>query len=397
MCIVQLLVCWVKHARTCDYSSTNASDVSAYADALPVIPSPNTLLRLLATHNPISRYAHFLDSSPKPQMQLLLVRTALGAPQEMGARVTLQTKAMTQPAVRGCIAMDGSSADTAAVDRIDVRFDSVVAGPHRPFLSGPGLNDSRFHVVYANEQAYPEYLVTYEAGIDEEEGGDEEKDGDVDETGVDSKDIELVMSQAGVGRGKAVKALKANDNDVVNAGGPQPQTTDELERWIREYCEGVKNYGEPNTWDVSLIKNMESLFIGLESFNAPIDRWDTSNVKNMESMFDSATSFNQPLNGWDTSNVETMEGMFDHATSFNQPLNGWDTSSVKIMSCMFYDATSFNQPLDGWDTSSVKDYISMFFGATSFNQPLDGWDTSDDMFKDDGGSDEETAAIACDG
>ena len=150
-------------------------------------------------------------------MQLLLVRTALGAPQEMGARVTLQTKAMTQPAVRGCIAMDGSSADTAAVDRIDVRFDSVVAGPHRPFLSGPGLNDSRFHVVYANEQAYPEYLVTYEAGINDEEGGDEDKDGDVDETGVDSNDIELVMTQANVSRGKAVIALKANDNDVINA------------------------------------------------------------------------------------------------------------------------------------------------------------------------------------
>ena len=164
-----------------------------------------------------TRYAHFLDSSLKPQMQLLLVRTALGTPQEMGVGVSLQTKAMTQPDVRGYIAMDGSSADTAAVDRIDVRFDSVVAGPHRPFLSGPGLNDSRFHVVYANEQAYPEYLVTYEAGINDEEGGDEEKDGDVDETGVDSNNIELVMSQANVSRGKAVKALKANDNDIVNS------------------------------------------------------------------------------------------------------------------------------------------------------------------------------------
>jgi hypothetical protein len=72
-------------------------------------------------------------------------------------------------------------------------------------------------VVYANEQAYPEYLVTYEAGINDEEGGDEDKDGDVDETGVDSNDIELVMTQANVSRGKAVIALKANDNDVINA------------------------------------------------------------------------------------------------------------------------------------------------------------------------------------
>jgi nascent polypeptide-associated complex subunit alpha len=40
---------------------------------------------------------------------------------------------------------------------------------------------------------------------------------DVDETGVDPKDIELVVSQAGCSRGQAVKALKNNDNDIVNA------------------------------------------------------------------------------------------------------------------------------------------------------------------------------------
>ena len=46
----------------------------------------------------------------------------------------------------------------------------------------------------------------------------EEDDGEeVDEEGVDDKDIDLVMSQANVSRKKAVKALKNNDNDIVNA------------------------------------------------------------------------------------------------------------------------------------------------------------------------------------
>jgi len=40
---------------------------------------------------------------------------------------------------------------------------------------------------------------------------------DLDETGVEPKDIELVMSQAGCSRAKAVKALKENDNDLVNS------------------------------------------------------------------------------------------------------------------------------------------------------------------------------------
>lgn len=39
----------------------------------------------------------------------------------------------------------------------------------------------------------------------------------VDETGVEAKDIELVMTQANVSRAKAVKALKENDGDIVNS------------------------------------------------------------------------------------------------------------------------------------------------------------------------------------
>lgn len=39
----------------------------------------------------------------------------------------------------------------------------------------------------------------------------------VDDTGVDPKDIDLVMQQANVSRNAAVKALKNNNNDIVNA------------------------------------------------------------------------------------------------------------------------------------------------------------------------------------
>ena len=38
-----------------------------------------------------------------------------------------------------------------------------------------------------------------------------------DETGLEPKDIELVMNQAGVSRAKAVKALKNQNSDIVNA------------------------------------------------------------------------------------------------------------------------------------------------------------------------------------
>ena len=44
-----------------------------------------------------------------------------------------------------------------------------------------------------------------------------EEDEDVDESGVEEKDIELVMTQAQVTRAKAVGALKSSDGDIVDA------------------------------------------------------------------------------------------------------------------------------------------------------------------------------------
>lgn len=46
---------------------------------------------------------------------------------------------------------------------------------------------------------------------EEEEGEEESADG------VDPKDIEIVMEQASVSRNKAIKTLKANNNDIVNS------------------------------------------------------------------------------------------------------------------------------------------------------------------------------------
>ncbi|KAK7425831.1 GAL4 enhancer protein [Neonectria magnoliae] len=55
---------------------------------------------------------------------------------------------------------------------------------------------------------------------DDEEEDDEDESESEDEEDADDledKDIELVMTQANVSRKKAVKALKENDNDIVNS------------------------------------------------------------------------------------------------------------------------------------------------------------------------------------
>lgn len=45
----------------------------------------------------------------------------------------------------------------------------------------------------------------------------EDENEEVDESGLEPKDIELVMTQAGVSRSKAVRALKNADGDIVSA------------------------------------------------------------------------------------------------------------------------------------------------------------------------------------
>ncbi|KAI1397689.1 nascent polypeptide-associated complex, alpha subunit [Hypoxylon fuscum] len=51
----------------------------------------------------------------------------------------------------------------------------------------------------------------------EDKKEDDDDDEEVDADGLEDKDIELVMTQANVKRNKAIKALKENDNDIVNS------------------------------------------------------------------------------------------------------------------------------------------------------------------------------------
>ncbi|MCW1355784.1 BspA family leucine-rich repeat surface protein [Campylobacter jejuni] len=128
------------------------------------------------------------------------------------------------------------------------------------------------------------------------------------------------------------------------------------------------------TWNVSNVKTMRSMFQGCQEFDRDISNWDVSRVTNMAHMFDDCTSFNQDISKWDVSRVTNMAGMFQGATSFNQPLNSWELGSLLNASSMFKNTINFNQPLGDWDVSGVEDMYEMFQGATSFNQDISGWD-----------------------
>ena len=97
------------------------------------------------------RYAHRVAGHGGTRFQLLLVRVAAGAVQDFGAEVTAATKKMRFPGSR------------AAGGRL---FDCVMAGPHRPHISGPGgaedTDASRICVVYQADQMYPAFVCTFD-------------------------------------------------------------------------------------------------------------------------------------------------------------------------------------------------------------------------------------------
>lgn len=158
-----------------------------------------------------------------------------------------------------------------------------------------------------------------------------------------------------------------------------------------------------NTWDVSNITNMQSMFNSCINFDEQLNEWNVSNVTNMSGMFQNCTLFDKPLNNWTTSNVTDMGNMFAQATWFNQDLSSWDVGAVTSMQNMFieakhynnggvslnawnvsqvgdmqkmFSATAFNQPINGWNVSNVYTMQNMFYANQVFNQPLDNWDVS---------------------
>lgn len=74
--------------------------------------------------------------------------------------------------------------------------------------SGAGVSTlAEKHAVDDNEDE--DDIPELEAAVEEE--------GPVDETGVEPKDIDLVMQQVGCSRAKAVRVLKESGGDLINA------------------------------------------------------------------------------------------------------------------------------------------------------------------------------------
>ena len=132
------------------------------------------------------------------------------------------------------------------------------------------------------------------------------------------------------------------------------------------------------SWTVSSVTNMTEMFYGSSAFDQDISNWNVSNVTNMQSMFYGASDFNQNIGNWERTgstvgNVINMYNMLCNASVFNQDISGWDVSEVTNMKSLFLGASAFNQDIGDWVVSKVADMSFMFKNASAFNQDIGDW------------------------
>ena len=196
---------------------------------------------------------------------------------------------------------------------------------------------------------------------------------------------------------KMLSKVKMNQN-------VQPKTKDELAKIIEDTIKEKGNNCDLNFIDTSLITDMSDLFFidyhGLSDFNGDISKWDVSNVKNMDSMFNDC-KFDGDISKWNVSNVESMWSMFG-GSNFNHDINKWDVSKVKDMSYMFAES-KFNQSLDKWNPVSCENMEGMFLRSdfdndlfyrffTEYFTPFGKCENGAEMFKDSKYSDTKTVS-----
>jgi len=126
-----------------------------------------------------------------------------------------------------------------------------------------------------------------------------------------------------------------------------------------------------NNWDVSQVITMAGTFVYLESNNHSvyIDKWNTSNVLSMVAMF-GGTTFQKNISSWDVSKVKNMDSLFHHSTNIGD-ISRWNVSNVTKMAFMFWES-DFNKDISNWDVSKVEDMRAMFDNS-QFSGDISNW------------------------
>lgn len=132
-------------------------------------------------------------------------------------------------------------------------------------------------------------------------------------------------------------------------------------------------------WDLTgVTKDAQFVFNGCEVFEGVgVETWDVSGITDMKSIFNGALVFNGDVSSWDVSSVTTLDSAFKNARDFNADISGWTTTSLTNCQNMLHDAVSFDHSLGSWDISGVTNMIDMLddvgMSTDSYDATLIGW------------------------
>ncbi len=132
------------------------------------------------------------------------------------------------------------------------------------------------------------------------------------------------------------------------------------------------------SWNVEKVKNMSNIFLNNGAFNANISAWNPLSVEGLSSAFANASAFN---NGFPPGSAGTAT--ISNTLDWNMPrLYSEDTRAARGLGLgsTFYKATAFNSYVNNWNVSSIHNITNIFYDATSFNQPLDNWNVGNIEF-----------------
>ena len=162
------------------------------------------------------------------------------------------------------------------------------------------------------------------------------------------------------------------NGDTLNVSSLNKYKFDDLS-YLFYNLEKVKQIIGLETWDVSNVTDMSSMFSGCESLTElDISNWDVSNVTNMGFMFSCCQNLTElNISNWDVSNVTNMNGMFnvcENLTELN--ISNLDVSNVTNMGFMFDHCSSLTElNIDNWDVNNVTHMSDMFSDCDKLIKP----------------------------
>jgi hypothetical protein len=159
------------------------------------------------------------------------------------------------------------------------------------------------------------------------------------------------------------------------------------------------------SWDVSGINDMYTLFYDCVNFDQNIGSWNVSRVTNMGYLFGNNITlrafpsnkgkFNNggspSIGNWDVGRVTDMTSMFINQALFDQDLGKWNVGNCTTFAATFGMYLQSNTPtqtwtgsfnnggspsIGNWNTSKATGFNVMFSNQTNFNQNIGSWDVS---------------------